>query len=93
MVQVYAVVKFYNPFKLHIIVNGHNVYLLRKLTIKGWRYADYNGYYKSSRLVEPINWGSKFDSKEDAEKALNQIDHNDKVARDTKKKDRTWRKA
>ncbi len=39
-------IKFYNPFKPHIVVDAFGIYRVRKYELFfGWEYYDGNGYY------------------------------------------------
>ena len=85
--------KFYNPFKIHIIVNGYGIYILRRLTRQGWRYVLYHRvYFKDVSWVKLSHRASKFDSKEDAKATMKEILRIDKEYHDEKNKANTWRK-
>ena len=83
--------KFYNPFKQHIIVNGLGEYLIRKLTIKGWRYLCYDMYFKSYHWVPSRKRGTR-STEENTKQALESFQTQEKLEKQEKRNKNTWRK-
>lgn len=60
--------KFYNPFKPHIVVSNTGKFAIRELGILGWIYLDNNNYkfYQYWFDTSSINKWSLFNDLEDA---------------------------
>ena len=84
--------KFYNPFKPHIIVNGLGEYLIRKLTIKGWRYLRYNITFKSYYWVIRRNTATCSSSEAYTKQALEFFSELENTKKQAEKNKNKWRK-
>ena len=84
--------KFYNPFKPHIMVNGLGAHLIRKLTIKGWRYLCYNMPFKSSYWVIRRNTSTCSRSEAYTKQALEFFSELENTKKQLAKNKNKWRK-
>ena len=84
--------KFYNPFKPHIMVNGLGAHLIRKLTIKGWRYLCYNMPFKSYYWVIRRNTATCSSSEAYTKQALEFFSELENTKKQEKRNKNTWRK-
>ena len=88
--------KFYNPFKPHIIVNGLGDYMIRKLTIKGcfkgWRYLRYNMPFKSYYWVIRRNTATCSSSEAYTKQALEFFSELENTKKQLQKNKNKWRK-
>ena len=84
--------KLYNPFKPHIIVNGLGEYLIRKLTIKGWRYLRYNMPFKSYYGVIRRNTATCSSSEAYTKQALEFFSELENTKKQVAKNKNKWRK-
>lgn len=67
--------KFYNPFKAHIIELANNTFYVRRLFVIGWQYFDRTDTY----WWESKNNHNVCSALETAQEALNRIKHRDVV--------------
>ena len=84
--------KFYKPFKPHIIVNGLGDYMIRKLTIKGWRYLRYNMPFKSYYWVIRRNTATCSSSEAYTKQALEFFSELENTKKQLQKNKNKWRK-
>ena len=84
--------KFYNPFKPHIMVNGLGAHLIRKLTIKGWRYLRYNMPFKSYYWVIRRNTATCSSSEAYTKQALEFFSELENTKKQVAKNKNKWRK-
>lgn len=84
--------KFYNPFKPHIMVNGLGEYLIRKLTIKGWRYLCYNMHFKSYYWPLRPNASTWSSSEYYTKQALEFFSELENTQKQSEKNKNKWRK-